>query len=253
MNREIADKVRLALAPDTLLEVEEKQKQVLKLTKAQFIKSYRNRNHFRDLLLIQLKFCGFKMWLVEMVVAVVICGCMYGILQEPFFMTVRKQIFLLTGFTVLVPMLMLPFLYRSIRYQMFEVERVSVFSIKLVLFSKFLVFFGGEIGMEGLLVVFLRWKGAFTWTEIAGCVLVPFLFANDGILTLLKRARPGKICQNILIYGGILLLMVSVILLPERSIVWTQSFPVTAAVGMLVLLGGYGIYEGAGFLRTAER
>lgn len=35
--------------------------------------------------------------------------------------------------------------------------------------------------MAGLLAVFLRWKGAFTWTEIAGCVLVPFLFANDGI------------------------------------------------------------------------
>ena len=42
--------------------------------------------------------------------AVVICGCMYGILEEPFF-------------------------YRSIRYQMFEVERVSVFSMKEVLFS----------------------------------------------------------------------------------------------------------------------
>lgn len=107
--------------------------------------------------------------------------------------------------------------------------------------------------MAGLLAVFLRWKGAFTWTEIAGCVLVPFLFANDGILTLLKRAKPENICQNILIYGGILLLIVSVIFLPERSIVWTQSFTVTAAVGMLVLLGGYGIYEGAGFLRTAER
>lgn len=110
MNREIANKVRLALASDALLEGEEKQEQVLKLTKAQFIKSYRNRNHFRDLLLIQLRFCGLKMWLLEMVMAVVICGCMYGILEEPFF-------------------------YRSIRYQMFEVERVSVFSMKEVLFS----------------------------------------------------------------------------------------------------------------------
>lgn len=156
MNREIANKVRLALASDALLEVEEKQEQVLKLTKAQFIKSYRNRNHFRDLLLIQLRFCGLKMWLLEMVMAVVICGCMYGILEEPFFMTVRKQIFLLTVFSVLVPMLMLPFLYWSIRYQMFEVERVSVFSMKEVLFSKFLIFFGGEIAMAGLLAVFLR-------------------------------------------------------------------------------------------------
>ena len=39
---------------------------VIQLAKAQFQKSYRNKNKFRDLLLCQLKFCGIKMWTFEL-------------------------------------------------------------------------------------------------------------------------------------------------------------------------------------------
>ena len=163
--------------------------ELLKLAKAEFIQTYRRRNHFRDLLLVQAKISGLKMWLFEMLIAA-ICICIQETFRDPYFMTFRKQLFLLTCLVVSVPLLMLPFLYRSIRYQMFEVECASVFSIRTVLFSKFLVFFGGEVGMTAALTGFLRWKGNFSWTEIAVCVLIPVLLVNDGVLVLLKRAKP---------------------------------------------------------------
>ena len=228
-------------------------KELLKLAKAEFIQTYRSRNHFRDLLLVQVKLSGLKMWLFEMLGAAAICICMQETFRDPYFMTFRKQLFLLTCFAVSVPLLMLPFLYRSIRYQMFEVECASVFSIRTVLFSKFLVFFGGEVGMTAALTGFLRWKGNFSWTEIAVCVLIPVLFANDGVLALLKRAKLEKMCRDMLVFGGILLAAVSLILLSEQAgIVKTGHFPTALAVGVAVLLGGYGIFEGAGLLRTAE-
>lgn len=228
-------------------------KELLKLAKAEFIQTYRSRNHFRDLLLVQVKLLGLKMWLFEMLAAAAICICMKETFRDPYFMTFRKQLFLLTCFAVSVPLLMLPFLYRSIRYQMFEVECASVFSIRTVLFSKFLVFFGGEAGMTAVLTGFLRWKENFSWTEIAVCVLIPVLFANDGVLALLKRAKLEKICRDMLAFGGILLAAVSLILLSEQAgIVKTGHFPTALAVGVAVLLGGYGIFEGAGLLRTAE-
>ena len=228
-------------------------KELLKLAKAEFIQTYRSRNHFRDLLLVQVKLSGLKMWLFEMLAAAAICICMKETFRDPYFMTFRKQLFLLTCFAVSVPLLMLPFLYRSIRYQMFEVECASVFSIRTVLFSKFLVFFGGEVGMTAALTGFLRWKGNFSWTEIAVCVLIPVLLVNDGVLVLLKRAKPEKMCRDMLDFGGILLAAVSLILLSEQAgIVKTGHFPTALAVGVAVLLGGYGIFEGAGLLRTAE-
>lgn len=228
-------------------------KELLKLAKAEFIQTYRSRNHFRDLLLVQVKLSGLKMWLFEMLAAAAICICMQETFRDPYFMTFRKQLFLLTCFAVPVPLLMLPFLYRSIRYQMFEVECASVFSIRTVLFSKFLVFFGGEVGITAALTGFLRWKGNFSWTEIAVCVLIPVLFANDGVLALLKRAKLEKMCRDMLVFGGILLAAVSLILLSEQAgIVKTGHFPTALAVGVAVLLGGYGIFEGAGLLRTAE-
>ena len=228
-------------------------KELLKLAKAEFIQTYRSRNYFRDLLLVQVKLSGLKMWLFEMLGAAAICICMQETFRDPYFMTFRKQLFLLTCFAVSVPLLMLPFLYRSIRYQMFEVECASVFSIRTVLFSKFLVFFGGEVGITAVLTGFLKWKGNFSWTEIAVCVLIPVLFVNDGVLALLKRAKPEKMCRDMLDFGGILLAAVSLILLLEQAgIVKMGHFPTALAVGLAGLLVCYGIFEGAGFLRMAE-
>ena len=281
MNRELTDKVRHAFVTDKRDSCRESElpdagkkeeevnrnvaakpeclthnqvpKELLKLAKAEFIQTYRSRNHFRDLLLVQVKLSGLKMWLFEMLAAAAICICMQETFRDPYFMTFRKQLFLLTCFAVSVPLLMLPFLYRSIRYQMFEVECASVFSIRTVLFSKFLVFFGGEVGMTAALTGFLRWKGNFSWTEIAVCVLIPVLLVNDGVLVLLKRAKPEKMCRDMLDFGGILLAAVSLILLLEQAgIVKMGHFPTALAVGLAGLLVCYGIFEGAGFLRMAE-
>ena len=113
---------------------------VIQLAKAQFQKSYRNKNKFRDLLLCQLKFCGIKMWTFELLIAIITSLILRNLLADPYFMTTRKLVFFVVCFAIAVPMMLLPFLYRSIRYQMFEMESVSVFSIKTVLFSKFLRF-----------------------------------------------------------------------------------------------------------------
>ena len=79
------------------------------------------------------------------------------------------------------------------------------------------------------------------------------LLVNDGVLALLKRAKLEKMCRDMLVFGGILLAAVSLILLSEQAgIVKTGHFPTALAVGLAVLLGGYGIFEGAGFLRMAE-
>ena len=161
---------------------------VIQLAKAQFQKSYRNKNKFRDLLLCQLKFCGIKMWTFELLIAIITSLILRNLLADPYFMTTRKLVFFVVCFAIAVPMMLLPFLYRSIRYQMFEMESVSVFSIKTVLFSKFLLFFGGEVLLVASVLLVLWNTTSITFAELAGCILIPFLLANDGYLLLLKKA-----------------------------------------------------------------
>lgn len=172
---------------------------VIQLAKAQFQKSYRNKNKFRDLLLCQLKFCGIKMWTFELLIAIITSLILRNLLADPYFMTTRKLVFFVVCFAIAVPMMLLPFLYRSIRYQMFEMESVSVFSIKTVLFSKFLLFFGGEVLLVASVLLVLWNTTSITFAELAGCILIPFLLANDGYLLLLKN----KIRKAVSEFSGI--------------------------------------------------
>lgn len=66
---------------------------VIQLAKAQFQKSYRNKNKFRDLLLCQLKFCGIKMWTFELLIAIITSLILRNLLSDPYFMTTRKLVF----------------------------------------------------------------------------------------------------------------------------------------------------------------
>jgi len=172
---------------------------VIQLAKAQFQKSYRNKNKSRDLLLCQLKFCGIKMWTFELLIAIITSLILRNLLSDPYFMTTRKLVFFVVCFAIAVPMMLLPFLYRSIRYQMFEMESVSVFSIKTVLFSKFLLFFGGEVLLVASVLLVLWNTTSITFPELAGCILIPFLLANDGYLVVEKN----KIRKAVSEFSGI--------------------------------------------------
>ena len=187
---------------------------VIQLAKAQFQKSYRNKNKFRDLLLCQLKFCGIKMWTFELLIAIITSLILRNLLSDPYFMTTRKLVFFVVCFAIAVPMMLLPFLYRSIRYQMFEMESVSVFSIKTVLFSKFLLFFGGEVLLVASVLLVLWNTTSITFAELAGCILIPFLLANDGYLLLLKKIKSEKLCQSFLGFG---IVLIAIIVISFRS------------------------------------
>ena len=157
---------------------------VIQLAKAQFQKSYRNKNKFRDLLLCQLKFCGIKMWTFELLIAIITSLILRNLLADPYFMTTRKLVFFVVCFAIAVPMMLLPFLYRSIRYQMFEMESVSVFSIKTVLFSKFLLFFGGEVLLVASVFVLLMKKNRESLYLLGMCCSLMVQFS--GILIFLS-------------------------------------------------------------------
>lgn len=188
------------------------------------------------------------MWIFELLTAVAAGMFFRWMMTDKYFLTTRKLMFFAACFVVFVPMMLLPFLYRSIRYQMFEVESTSVFSIKTVLFSKFLLFFGGEIGLVSAVIICLRLTTAITFVEILGIIFIPFLLANDGFLFLLKKIKSEKLCQSFLYYGIALFVVIVALFLSKWQIQWTMTAPLTVtAISLLVI---YGIYQGVEVLQN---
>ncbi len=228
--------------------IQRAEENVIQMAKLQLQKTYRNKNSFKDLLLCQIKFCGWKMWAFELLIAVVAGMFLRWTMTDKYFLTTRKLMFFAACFVVFVPMMLLPFLYRSIRYQMFEVESTSVFSIKTVLFSKFLLFFGGEIGLISAVIICLRFTTVITFVEILGIICIPFLLANDGFLFLLKKIKSEKLCQSFLYYGIALFAVIVALFLSKWQIQWTMTAPLTVtAISLLVI---YGIYQGVEVLQN---
>lgn len=226
---------------DNVEYMQEIQKKTIQFAKNQFQQSYRSKNKFCDLLLCQLKFCGIKMWTCELLLAIATSLLLKSLLSDPYFMTTRKLVFFIMSFAIAVPMMLLPFLYRSIRYQMFEMESASVFSIKAVLFSKFLLFFGGEVLLVTCVLLVLWNTTSITVTELAGCILIPFLLANDGFLLLLKKIKSEKLCQSFLGFGIALIIIIVVSFRSTETFLWTRMTPVTVVSILGLML--YGIYE----------
>lgn len=223
---------------------------VIQLAKAQFQKSYRNKNKFRDLLLCQLKFCGIKMWTFELLIAIITSLILRNLLSDPYFMTTRKLVFFVVCFAIAVPMMLLPFLYRSIRYQMFEMESVSVFSIKTVLFSKFLLFFGGEVLLVASVLLVLWNTTSITFAELAGCILIPFLLANDGYLLLLKKIKSEKLCQSFLGFGIVLIAIIVISFRSTEQMLWMRMTPATVVSILGLVL--YGVYQSMTLFKKYE-
>ena len=199
---------------------------VIQLAKAQFQKSYRNKNKFRDLLLCQLKFCGIIMWTFELLIAIITSLILRNLLSDPYFMTTRKLVFFVVCFAIAVPMMLLPFLYRSIRYQMFEMESVSVFSIKTVLFSKFLLFFGGEVLLVASVLLVL-------WNT-----------------TSITFAESEKLCQSFLGFGIVLIAIIVISFRSTEQMLWMRMTPATVVSILGLVL--YGVYQSMTLFKKYE-
>lgn len=224
----------------------EKEEETLILAKLQLRQNVLKKRSFKNLLLCQIKFCGFQIWICEFFAAVLSAKLFQFCLLDRYFFTPRKIQFLIMSVVVLIPMLLLLFVSRSIHYSMFEMESTSVYSIKLIVLSKFLIFFCGELLLSFILIVFSYTRLKFTGAAILWCVVMPFLLANNGFLFLLKKMEIEKLCRNYFVYGITLFCAVYICykIFPAFSEI---SFSAVFAA-VVIFLGLYGIRQSVGIL-----
>ncbi len=118
--------------------------------KEAYQKQKRERISFTRFLSMQIKFIGWKIWSVQGIfLAAISCilSRSYDYIKNPQHMT--KLLFCLS---VLVFMTALPFVYRSVRYQMQEIEAVTRFSSVKLLMAKLIVIGIGDVSiLSGIL------------------------------------------------------------------------------------------------------
>ena len=210
VNGGLNEKIEYALSEKTLKVTKAQMKQMLFLAKMQFRKnSKKKRIGFGELLLHQIRFIGIRIWVIEVITVFFLVLILRTLFMDLYFFTPRKIAFALSCGVVTASMLLLPFLYRSARFQMMEIESAAYFSIKRILITRFFLFFGGEIVIAAA-VCTIAYVRQFTDKGMLVYVLLPLLLTGDGILFFLRNASPEKLCRNYFCYAGVVLTLLFV-------------------------------------------
>lgn len=138
----------------------------------------------------QIKFMGFKVWIVQGVFLICInqlLSQLYGPLVNP-----SNIIKLLFGVSVLVCMSVLPFLYRSVRYQMQEIEAASRFSCTKLLLVKLIVIGIGDFSVLGSIFLTTMVRTSLSADNAFLYLCFPFLLAGSGCLFMLGHFTPRQ-------------------------------------------------------------
>ena len=250
VNRGLNEKIEYALSEKTLKVTKTQMEQMLFLAKMQYRKnSKKKRIGFGELLLHQIRFIGIRIWVIEVIIVFFLILILRSFFMDPYFFTPRKIAFALSCGIVTASMLLLPFLYRSDRFQMMEIESAAYFSIKRILITRFFLFFGGEIVIAAA-VCTIAYVRQFTDKGMLAYVLLPLLLTGDGILFFLRNTSPEKLCRDYICYAGVLLTLLFVGYYAVPWIFDGRLWPMWIWVGAILL--GYFIRQCNRLMKCSE-
>lgn len=210
VNRGLNEKIEYAISEKTLEVTKAQMEQMFFLAKMQFRKNRKKKRiGFGELLLHQICFIGIRIWVIEVITIFFLVLILRSLFMDPYFFTPRKIAFALSCGVVTASILLLPFLYRSARFQMMEIESAAYFSIKRILIARFFLFFGGEIVIAAA-VCTIAYVQQFIDKDMLVYVLLPLFLTGDGILFFLRNTSPEKLCRNYICYAGVLLTLLFV-------------------------------------------
>lgn len=194
----------------------------------------RPRITFSKFLAAQIKFVGWKIWLAQAIVVLCLSFLLVYlgdyILNNP-----RNGALLLCSISILVLMSAFPFIQRSVRYKMYEIETATRFSATKQLLAKLLIIGIGDISMLCSIVCVAIINTPLETKSILLYLLLPFLIASSGLLYLIGHTPIEKISQNSVVICMVLFLAFT-ILGKTYPIVFKQTFSFKWAAICVILI-----------------
>lgn len=170
---------------------------------------------------MQIKFIGWKIWGMQFAFLFVINGIVSHYCNRS--ENLRYMTRLLSCMSILIFMTALPFLYRSVRYRMQEVEAASRFSaVKLLAARLAVVGIGNAVLLGGMLAVTVI-RTSLQAGSVVLYLYFPFLLAGGGCLFMLGHLSPEKFLAGSVGLCAVLLLGAAAV--PKHfEIIFRQSF-----------------------------
>lgn len=175
-------------------------------------KCQRSRIGFREFFILQIKYMGLSIWIVQGLLLSGICTLLPSLLQYYLaHLTSRGIAALLCCFSTILSIHSISFAYRSSRYGMWEIETASHFSLTRLLAAKILLSGMGNIILLGAVFIVISQNTSCNRARTLFYLLIPFLLARYGSLLLQRHISMERlqVCYVWMCFGlpGVIFLL----------------------------------------------
>ena len=165
------------------------QKTVQLVQQAMLQKQQRESISFLSFTLQLVRFIGWKVWLAQLIFLTIFHSFLITVYGDDFFSTPSKSAFGLCCLAVFVLWTAVPFLQRSYRYQMFEMEAASKASIRRLLVAQLFIVALGDTAMLTAVFGLMLAKSSLSVGSIALYLVFSALLAGSGLLFILGHSK----------------------------------------------------------------
>lgn len=206
----------------------------------QKMKTERKRIGFWRFFLSQIRYVGYRVWIVQLVTLVFAGGVLINLCRDALFLTPKRIAMLMCEAAMLVFLTGVPIIYRTYRFKMQEVEAASRFSLSKILLARLAIVGAGDMVMIGVLAGITSMKTVYSGNDALKYMLVTFLIlccCGVGVLRYAGLQKFPYTCGGMcLAVNGVILYLgryCSDVYVQTVSLEWLWSFAV------LVIVLGY--------------
>lgn len=195
-------------------------------------KAMRKRINFGQFLLLQCRFIGWKIWLIQgSILALVIATFLLPVMD---YLTLGELTKVICSLSILTGTSILPLFYLSFFYRMHEVETATRFSAPKLLLAKSMIIMVGNAFLLATSFFAAHIITDLTSLNIALALLLPFLLSISGTLYFWNHFH-----ATTALYAGLLwnvMLLVLIISTPQLYVLLSQAPILWTLIGLLSLL-----------------
>lgn len=201
------------------------------------------RMGFGQIFICQIRFIGFRIWLCQLIPFSVGFYLLHG-LADSDFITPTRLAKLISLLSVAVAAMVLPFLYRSVRYSMMETESAAWLSGRRLMLIRVLILLAGDTAFLAAVIAWIALRTSMGMRAAIAYVSFPFLLAASILLHLVEKSRlPSLLPRYALLCAG-MAVMIPLIYKTSRLIFGElfTSFQLAAA-GIFLIIGAVRVFR----------
>lgn len=170
----------------------------------------RDSSSFREFLLLQIRFIGLRMWAVQMALFAALGSVLWVLMGRGFWQEERYVARFLCGLSQAVSVSALPFICRTFRYRMHEIEASSRYSFAGVLLAKMLMTAMGDAVLLGAVFLGTVLRTGLLAGNVLLYLLLPFLLTKWLSLSLMGRIPAAAFPASCMAIGAALLVALGI-------------------------------------------